>query len=297
MSTFNDYLTAKNLKPKTVKAYAREAEKFLQWLEQEHLTLNQVDYKTLLQLIRQNRAAGRNRQEVNKQLRGARLYFNYLIEAGKATDNPVSGLYVKGDRRRLPHDLMEWEDLENVYQSYEATNPITQRNKTLLGLLIYQALTLEDIEHLEAEHLKLREGKIIIPGNPRRNGRTLHLEASQILELQEYQLVTREKLLNQARTTHFASAKRPIHSLFFGAGGGKMEASLWYFLRAWDPPLKAVSIRSSVIAHWLKTKDIRVVQYMAGHKYASSTERYRQVRLEDLQEELKKFHPLNQPSP
>ena len=162
MKQFKHYLEAKDYRPGTIKAYNREAEKFLQWLASEQLTIKQVTYKDLLRLIRQSRAAGRSRNETNKQLRGARLYFNYLIEAGKAIENPVLGLYVKEKGRRLPHDLMEWEDLENVYQSYEVTNPITQRNKTLLGLLIYQALTLEDIEHLEAEHLKLREGKIII---------------------------------------------------------------------------------------------------------------------------------------
>ncbi len=34
------------------------------------------------------------------------------------------------------------------------------------------------------------------------------------------------------------------------------------------------------------------VQYMAGHKYVSSTERYRTDNPEDLQKELEKYHPL-----
>ena len=37
---------------------------------------------------------------------------------------------------------------------------------------------------------------------------------------------------------------------------------------------------------------VREVQYMAGHKYVSSTERYRTDNLEDLQKELEKYHPL-----
>lgn len=292
MKTFKDYLKTKNLRPRTIEAYHREQKKFLAWLEAENLDVKNVEYKDLLKLIRHSRASGRSRNETNKQLRGARLYYDYLIARGKLTDNPVVGLTVKRDRRRIPHDLLEWEELEQLYQSYEVTNSITQRNKVILGLLIYQALTLEEIEKLEALHLKLREGRIQIPGSPRSNGRTLQLEATQILELQEYQLATREKLLKEARRSHYKTSKRKIINLFFGAFGGKMEGSLAYFLRHMDSPLKAIKIRTSVIAHWLKTKDIRIVQYMAGHKYASSTERYLQVRLEDLQEELKKFHPL-----
>ena len=281
----------KGYRPKTIKSYTREQEKFLHWLAQEQLKVDQVGYMDLLQLIRQRRASGHSRNEVNKQLRGARLYFNYLIEEGKITENPVLGLYVKDRIRRLPHDLIEWEDLEKMYHDYKATSPLTQRNKVILGLLIYQALTLEEIEKLEASHLKLEEGKIQIPGGPKSNGRTLQLEGTQILALQEYQLVTRKKLLKQTTTTHFRSAQRPIHTLFFGTGGGKIEGNLRCFLKSIDKSLKAVKIRSSVIAHWLKTKDIRVVQYMAGHRYVSSTERYRQVRLEDLEESLNKLHP------
>ncbi|WP_222943951.1 hypothetical protein [Pedobacter sp. N36a] len=49
----------------------------------------------------------------------------------------------------------------------------------------------------------------------------------------------------------------------------------------------------SVITEWLKEKDLRTVQYMAGHKYVSSTERYQTTTLEDLKEALNKHHPLN----
>ena len=53
----------------------------------------------------------------------------------------------------------------------------------------------------------------------------------------------------------------------------------------------AMQIRQSVIAEWLKTKDLRMVQYMVGHKYVSTTERYQVNNLEDLEEALNKYHP------
>ena len=51
-------------------------------------------------------------------------------------------------------------------------------------------------------------------------------------------------------------------------------------------------IKASVIANWLKKYNLREVQYMTGHKYVSSKERYRTDNLEDLQKELEKYHPL-----
>jgi len=53
----------------------------------------------------------------------------------------------------------------------------------------------------------------------------------------------------------------------------------------------AMQIRQSVITGWLKEKDLRTVQYMAGHRYVSSTERYRESNLEELKEALLKYHP------
>jgi integrase/recombinase XerD len=52
-------------------------------------------------------------------------------------------------------------------------------------------------------------------------------------------------------------------------------------------------IRASVITYWLKNHNLRQVQYMAGHKYVSSTERYQLNNLFKLQGEVNKYHPLN----
>jgi site-specific recombinase XerD len=51
-------------------------------------------------------------------------------------------------------------------------------------------------------------------------------------------------------------------------------------------------IRASVITYWLKNYNLRQVQYMAGHKYVSSTERYQLNNLDKLQSKLEKYHPL-----
>jgi integrase/recombinase XerD len=64
-------------------------------------------------------------------------------------------------------------------------------------------------------------------------------------------------------------------------------------LRRINPKVKhAVQIRQNVITEWLKEKELRTVQYIAGHRYVSTTERYQTTNLEDLKEALNK-PPLN----
>ncbi|WP_315824055.1 tyrosine-type recombinase/integrase [Paraflavitalea speifideaquila] len=64
-------------------------------------------------------------------------------------------------------------------------------------------------------------------------------------------------------------------------------------LRQLNPKvINAKQIRSSVITHWLRQNNLRQVQYMAGHKYVSSTQRYQLNNLDDLQNELQQHHPM-----
>ena len=51
--------------------------------------------------------------------------------------------------------------------------------------------------------------------------------------------------------------------------------------------------RASVITNWLGHYNLRKVQYLAGHRYISSTERYLQDDLENLHEIVNNFHPIN----
>ncbi len=53
------------------------------------------------------------------------------------------------------------------------------------------------------------------------------------------------------------------------------------------------TIRQSVIYNLLKSgNDLRLVQAFAGHKYPSTTENYKQTHLEELKNQVLKFHPL-----
>ena len=57
--------------------------------------------------------------------------------------------------------------------------------------------------------------------------------------------------------------------------------------------INANQIRNSVITLWLQRYHLRQVQYMAGHKYVSNTQRYQILNADDWQSELQKYHPMS----
>lgn len=303
-SGFESYLKGEKLKAPTIAQHIRNTGYFLSWLEKEGLAITQTTHREILDFIDKKRGENRSIGHINKILLSLRYYFACLNRENIMSGNPASGLRVKGAVRTVPSGLLEKEELDQLYESYAVRDGRTHRNKTMLGLLVYQGLTREELETLRPEHLKLREGKISIPGTNKNSGRTLELKPFQILDLQEYMLVIRPKILADQR-----SAERPgrkprefraveaIKQLFTSMNGSENIKNsllhLGYALKKINSKYQnATQIRQSVITEWLKEKGLRQVQYMAGHRYVSSTERYLTTNLEDLREALNKHHPL-----
>ena len=155
----------------------------------------------------------------------------------------------------------------------------------MLGLLVYQGVTTDEIARLEAADIRLREGKVFIHGTSRSNERWLKLEAVQVVDLQRYLAAHRFKAgtLLAGQKKGFTSTRNIVNQI----------NSIMRQLRRLNPKVRsALQLRSSVIAGWLKQYNLRQVQYMAGHKYVSSTQRYQVSDLEALQCSLRKHHPM-----
>ena len=64
-------------------------------------------------------------------------------------------------------------------------------------------------------------------------------------------------------------------------------------IRLISPRVHSINhLRASVISNWTKKYNLREVQYMAGHKYVSSTEHYQQQNLDNVHDDIIKFHPI-----
>ena len=270
-----------------MQTYRYNIELFEEWMEAE--LIQEITYSELLNFIRSLRSKGESRNLIASRITAIRWWLRWQKSEGVRTTNPAEGLHLKGGKRRLPHDLLETEQLEQLYKEAPTETMIDSRNKTMLGLLIYQGITTGELARLEPEQLDLESGTIRILPTKQSNGRTLDLKPFQVLELYKYQLEVRPQLLEE-RTT-----ENP--KLFISAGS---SLSLGNTLQILSRQLKDQygfftgfpQIRASVLANWLKVHPLRQVQYWAGHKYVSSTERYLLGGLEGLKQSVEKFHPL-----
>jgi integrase/recombinase XerD len=283
--TFRQYLEQKRFAAATVDSYVVYIETFTGWLNSEQLAPGAFTYSELLDFIRHLQGLGKSKKAVQHLLGIVRHYCNYLITESQRDDNPAAGLFIKGIVRQLPASLLSWEEMEDLYQKYSIQLGVNRVNKIILGLLVYQGLAAEEITRLEAIHIHLKEGKIFIRAMKRTGARWLPLAAPQVTLLGEYMQKSRDK------TGPFLSDGKKQ-----GISPTNINNRMQYMLgqlRQLNPKvINAAQFRSSVITHWLKANNLRQVQYMAGHKYVSSTQRYQLTTLDDLKSELQNHHPM-----
>jgi site-specific recombinase XerD len=287
-TSFIEYLKSKSLTPRTISSFDRVVVLFLKWLEKEQMKVEQVSYRDILSFMKSCQKQVSQRT-VQLYLNVIRHYYDHLIEENKIEINPVAGIKVQGVKRKTLYHIFEPHELHAIYNSYQDETLKGKRNKIMLSLLVYQGVKTEELIKLEVQDVKLREGKIEIPGGAKSERRLLQLESHQVLEFYDY--------INNTRKEIMTNSGQKTDKLFVSIEGGDSLDSCMHRLMFWVKRknklvVNAKQLRASVIVKWLKMYNLRKVQYLAGHRYISSTEAYQQSEMQGLTEEVNKFHPL-----
>lgn len=304
MNSFKQYLESRELSKSTITHYNTYVLDFISWLDKDNTEIENATTKELTTYLLKLQKQGLQNKTKAIRINCLKHYFNWQIQCNKRNDNPAKHIKIRGSKTKKLHDIFTLQELEKLYNDYQIPNDndprnnrnwwqehllTRKRNKVALGLLIYQGLTTAEIDKLTENDLQLREGKVFIKGSKKSNERTLELKSHQIMDLMEYQLKTRLELLK--------IAQKQTNQLFISKGKNIQSNNNWkrlsQVIKEQNPKFTNFKqVRASVITHWLGMYNLRQVQYMAGHKYVSSTESYLVNRLEDLQSDIDKYHPM-----
>ena len=292
---FKEYRQKKGYSEKSIRVQESHVNSFKSWCIRENINPGDITYNQALKFIDNEKERSISRQSIIREVNSIRIYFDYLLESGLTHQNVIKRIRIRQNGKNVLPEILSTLQLENIYQGFcnlpewnhgtKAARLLHQRNTVILGLMIYQGLDSGEISSLETGHVKLSEGKIYIPSGRKSSSRTLKLQANQILPFKTYLEETRPVLLE----------KRELQStyLFPSKKSSDLVCKIVEAVKKIHPEIKdSRQLRASVIMNWLKTNNIRQVQYMAGHKSIRSTESYRGQDLTDLTKQLELFHPL-----
>jgi len=289
---YKEYLLKNQYSKSTIKVHNLRIERLKKWLKKQGIAENELTYANLLRYAKYLQTIKKyERASTNNELRAVKLYYDYLMEVEEVMENPAEGMAIRGTRTKVIGNLLEEEELEDLYYSYETKHYDTffhatkRRDKVVVGLMVFQGITAIELHHLQEEYIQLHKGKIDMPSTRRSNARTLKLQPAQMMELMEYVKEVRPYL-----------AKR-----FADQNPEKFIESYKLIINENEIVRKKINhkvtscsqIRTSIIVNWLANHSLRKVQYMAGHRYISSTEKYLQDDLENLHDIVNNFHPIS----
>lgn len=309
---FIGYLQSKNLAPSSASHYVRELALFLAWIEKEEIQINKPDVLKYLEYLKNKRKI----QNISRSriLNSLNHYFTFLHQQEQITENPCLFLKIRGTQKTSLYRTFSSQELQTLYDNFyllfvrdyddnhipknqrRQSNLSKQRNAVILNILINQGTTTKEIDTIELNDLDLMNATLKIRGGRKSNERNLPLEATQIGVLMNYLQNIRPQLAEYHRT----ESEKLFLTLPEYSKQQTESMNLMHVFKPLVKQLKSIEpnflsfkqLRASVITNWLKNQSLRKVQYLAGHRYISSTEKYLSSNLDGLINDIDKLHPF-----
>jgi len=310
---FTAYLQQKNLAKATITYYIQCVVWFFERVKIEEIQVTKPDILRYLEYLKNSR----KQQNISRQncLIALNHYFDFLYGSGQISVNPCQFLKIHGKYKKKLYKIYSPEELEELGDNYyhffvrnndnihlDKNNQLKQyalgryRNAVIISLLVNQGIRSTEINKIETSDFDFSKATIKIRGGKRLNERTLPLKAAQIGIMINYLQNIRPQLLE------YQSTESDKFFLSLPERGKKKTDSdtlddifltLIRHIKTIDKQFADFQqIRTSVITSWLKTYGLRKTQYLAGHRYISSTEKYVSNNLDTLIENINKLHPF-----
>jgi site-specific recombinase XerD len=228
-------------------------------------------------------------------LAALKSYFSFLVENGVRLDHPCRNITTRVKKKPIQtQDLFTIDELEILIERENRYYLLDLRNKAIISMMIYQALSSAELCRLQCMDIDLAEGLVFIRGSKKISARKLLLLPKQVLILHDYIQIKRPQLLRRKNDSLFltkigqAESVTGIHSII------EPLKNLYP-----DRKLTPSTIRQSVITNKLNVagEALEQVQLFAGHKWPSTTEKYVRSNTEESQRRINMWHPLAQQPP
>jgi len=263
---FKSDLRSQGLSEQSALTYTAALNYYLVYLEERNLGNEVLEVSQVMAYLGCLRNKGHAAKTVSLRLSAIKKYAAYNGGVPQ-----IEKIKLASRGKSLPQGLLTKAELKMIYQSY----PVSQlRKKILLGLIVFQALKKNELLRLQKVDIDLSQAMLRIKSEGKITGRLLPLEGVQLLALKAYLELESDPLV---------------------FGSAQLRSTLWDLtlqLRKQHPYFKNYhQLRGSVISEWIRAHGLRKAQYLAGHRYVSSTERYQATHLEELQKALDRYHP------
>lgn len=291
LKEYRNYLVLeKALSNNSVEAYLRDVKKLSSFCtENKEITdSTKVSITILREFIIHLHECKSSSKSQARILSGIKSFYHYLSIENVIDVNPCDKIDRPRIERKLP-DTLSPDEINDIINSVDLSNPHGERNRTILETLYSCGLRVSELINLKCSKLFLEDGFLIVTGKGNKE-RAVPLNKILIKYLKNYMRLIRSH--QDIETGH--------EDFVFLNNRGKQLTRMMIFTIVKKHTEKAGikknisphTFRHSFASHLLQGgADLRAIQTMLGHESISTTEIYMHIDRDFVRQEIIQHHP------
>lgn len=291
LKEYRNYLVLeKALSNNSVEAYLRDVKKLSSFCTEnkEIIDCTKVSITILREFIIHLHECKSSSKSQARILSGIKSFYHYLSIENVIDANPCDKIDRPRIERKLP-DTLSPDEINDIINSVDLSNPHGERNRTILETLYSCGLRVSELINLKCSKLFLEDGFLIVTGKGNKE-RAVPLNNILIKYLKNYIRLIRSH--QDIETGH--------EDFVFLNNRGKQLTRMMIFTIVKKHTEKAGikknisphTFRHSFASHLLQGgADLRAIQTMLGHESISTTEIYMHIDRDFVRQEIIQHHP------
>ena len=273
--------------PLTAATYRFEIRRFLEWLEENKLSLEAASLPDVVRYLAHRRTVdGIASRSAAKAISALRSFSRFLVDEGiNSSLGFTSLLQMPRHNDRLP-EVHSKEDVDRLLSVIDTKSPLGLRNRALYELIYSAGLRVSEAVSLNIADIFLSKNLARVTGKGSKE-RLVFFGPDAEFWLKRYTEEARPNL----------SGRRNTKALFLGRSGKRLSRKgIWKNYRA-IALRTALSSKLHTLRHTFATEllaggaDLRSVQELLGHSGISTTQVYTHVNSARLRDSHRKYLP------
>ena len=281
----------RNYSVKTIDSYRRDINKFLSFIDQEGVELEDVDLIIIRNFLSSELAHGVSKRSCKRRLSSLRHFYKFMLMNGYVKDNPFIFISAPKTEKKLPRVLYK-EQIQELFKiNRQRTGELAYRDQAIISTLYFTGIRASELCAIKLQDISLKYRTIRIIKGKGNKERIVPFNEECRMDLQEYIRYGREPLL--AKTKNFNAQLfltkngEPLNVRTLERILDKVEKECGMFMH-----LHPHILRHSFATHLLENgADLRIIQELLGHESINATQIYTHVTEEAMVEAYSNYHP------
>ncbi len=287
---FSTYMQLeRGLSLNTIKAYKRDLNKLIHWLEENEVNMSpvQINQDVLRSYVYALAKTIQPRSQA-RSISSLKAFFEFLILERYREDQPMELIETPKIGRKLP-DTLSTKEIDALINSIDRSTLEGERNRVILETLYACGLRVSELITLKISDLFFEEGFLKVTGKG---------EKQRFVPIGTYTIKMIQTYRNEIRV-HIPVKPEHTDTLFLNRrGAGLTRAMIFHIIKEQaiiagiKKTISPHTFRHSFATHLLENgADLRSIQMMLGHESITTTEIYMHVDRVHLAKVINKHHP------